>query len=835
VSKRVLLIVLILVLFISNMSFGSDVNTIGLNEFHNNNSKGSSVLPLEKKWELDIGLVYGQPLIIDNLAYVVTSRGLVVVDIDAAQVVAERKIDNANIYATPYIEKISSTKHNIYIPLNRGIEKLVATKSNNKVSLSSEWINKENILANNLSLINDFNRDISKKYIVASSKNSKLYILDSNTGNSITNGIISYTGTLGMGIPHGDYSSIIIAGDNDIFDRGYFASISVVNGVGQKDYLYNENMLFDVDVLGLSEFMSYAKFRDILTGKTTDLIFAIEKQGSIVGYDPFNDNVLFKINKYDGIGDVSGIAVVNRYLIVSYKSGKIVCIDYERAIYDAQYHPEKIVETIVFETTNKVETFSNPLIIKDSNGNNVLINANLDGNLRAYRLDRYNSNSKVPLEVENAFKFENKGMSSIKIPNGIYSNISYGNNQLLFVNGKGILYSYSGSAVNNLLITDLKNSKEGGLEKGKTYKANFTIINSTNNLLKDVVLELIVDNKHSYKNKVDVPSEGLDVELEYTVPLDFEGDVLNLMVKVNMENRIVEEMNYDDNVKEVSLTVEGNFDLEVTNIDYKKYPIGRWAYAVVKVKNNSDKLVKNVPIRISIEGNTKVERRNIGPNSSNTVFYLFKTPSSDKEFKMVGDINYDKEYIEKNYENNKLSVSVNASSDVSLIDFNNNNSTGRITWTEKRTDAGGKVVEKSFWAELNISAETTPSEVPSGTGFGLVIISKVSTNYDKPNLITGGQLGYVEFLGREYGVIGGGIDKDQAFMLKENPDSILYDSIETRHLTRKIYTPVELKDGAYDVKIFVGDVVTPGGMLSKTIEVPIKISKSMYDFDYTKP
>lgn len=824
--------------------------TYGLNAWHNNKASGNSLLPFEEKWQVEVGETFGQPVFIDGVVIVMAEDKLSVVEAESGRKLGEYVIGNVNKEASPFIIKNDLSGYNIICPTEEGVLNIKMHLSSSKqVAFSRQWtFLREDIKTNTVTILKDNNEMLNEKYVVFGTKSGKIIALSLDTGQKIVNGELQQEGSLGVELPYSDFSSVIIPANNITYERGYFVGIGILNGVLQYDYLHNDDMEFEIPVSGLSSVATYTKYRDIYTNEVRDIVFAAEKRGSIIAYDPFSSNLLFKVNKYDGMGDISGMAVSGNYVIVTYETGRIACIDYKKAIYDAQYHPSKKVSTITFEETLTSKTFSTSIVVEDSRGEDMLITADNEGFIKVYHMNKYNADTNRPIMIKEAFKKENKKIDYIKIDNGISSKLTYVGKHLVFVDGNGILHGLVGCEENNLSLANFENAPTDQLEKGKKYKASIDVLNLTDKTIDDVVIEFLINNDYKYEKKIQLLTDGARITFEYTIPEEYDKDEIDLEFRVNMKEKVIEENTYVDNVSILNMDVVGDVDLEVVKIDLKSYPMDIWAYGIVHVKNNTNKVLSDVPVKFTVNGNSKVEKMNLSPYMQTAKLFLFKTPNIETRFTLSGEINNTKIYKEIDYSNNKKSIIANIRNNVGLdnIDSEIIRSTGgdnlkvvdkgyRIEWEEKRVDKKGKEIIKDFWAELKADAKLTPKKLPSGNGFSVVVGSKVVTNYDRPNLISGAQFASVEFNGEVYKMLGGGVDKQQSFILPQNSDSVLYDDVTTRHLTRKIYLPVELKDGNYDLRILVKGAITPKGILDKQFKKTVEVEKAMYDNDYTKP
>ncbi len=157
----------------------------------------------------------------------------------------------------------------------------------------------------------------------------------------------------------------------------------------------------------------------------------------------------------------------------------------------------------------------------------------------------------------------------------------------------------------------------------------------------------------------------------------------------------------------------------------------------------------------------------------------------------------------------------------------------KVTWWEQRYE-NGKIVWKSFYAELKVSATLTyetmsKGYIKSGYGFGIQVNTTVDTNYDKPELITKAQTAEVYLPQYRYETAIPLLGEEGTFTFRENSASPFG--------YKKQYVPVWFPDNRdYIVQLYVTDVYTPAGILSKWItggSLQMKVADSMYSDDAT--
>ncbi|MCK9471270.1 MAG: hypothetical protein M0Q88_05915 [Bacilli bacterium] len=136
---------------------------------------------------------------------------------------------------------------------------------------------------------------------------------------------------------------------------------------------------------------------------------------------------------------------------------------------------------------------------------------------------------------------------------------------------------------------------------------------------------------------------------------------------------------------------------------------------------------------------------------------------------------------------------------------------------------------EDYYAIPRMSGVVRPHKMKSGYGFEVEANYVLDTNFDISE-IKGNLTGTVEFLGQTYALEKqpGSTNVYASFKLPYNPNSLIQ--------ARKIYTPVELKDGIYKATITIKGTTYPlNNSLSIQDVIDVEIKGHMYEDDYTKP
>jgi len=902
-----------------------DVVSFGGNLWNDNYSKGTAIFPLSEAWApVAVGQTDGQPLIVDGIIFTLGGKHLTAINKETGEILRTTNVQNMYPHfnaGSLFVLKHSSVSYQLISPSKDGkvvsISANVIRNSDNSIVglhfsphwqfnvslLSATGSMAAQLLTQTVTILKDTNTALHKVYIGFGTYGGHMVVLDSANGSSIVNSNVELDSVLGTsgGIVYRNFADIILPKNNGA--SGGFVGGTVLNGVlnlntSVKDELHSE---------GIVGPMAYTVINNASSGGTSGMLIAQDKLGRIIGYNTTEDRLFYIIDKYQGTSSLNSIAVAGRYLLITYaedKSGKsrVVCIDYENAIEAAQYDTNKIAnDSVMFEELLEAHSNSGAIALSvaehefDSFGSikevifrEVFITANRSTstdakNLQMFYLDQYNSITKKPIAVPYAFKKEEtpgvyKTFSSINIAGGINSQLSYGGGYLVFVDGKGFLHAYTAVKESNLALVNFENTSTL-LERGKTYSAAIDVVNYTGEFQENVPIEFWINGERIHEGRISFGADGITVNFQYTLPINYEGDSLKLEAKLNMKlPRFLNETTYDDNIAMLIMDVAmvEELDLEVTRITHGSFFRGQYGIVNVHVKNNSNKTISSpaVPVRLQIAGTAvqMTESINLAPNKTTTVSFRLSVPDELMSFNIIGEVNHTRVYTEINYANNSKQVTASVINP-SLVAGCTTNST---TWTEYRgvsqftsgtivdrhyedqfshyeyyqeqigTEPDGTPIYREysdaiyvtvlvgytvrFNAQLNASINISPGTIKAGYGIAATATTSVNTNYDKPYKLTNAQNIYISFP-----------DKSTAVMLvpQGNTSSlgaltwILPSNSQSVLAERKHYIPVDWPDGVYKVKLSIQDAITPKDSLCRTIEETINIHGQMYEDDHT--
>ena len=901
-----------------------EVVSFGGNLWNDNHSKGTTIFPLSEAWSpVEVGLTDGQPLIIDGVIFTLGNKKITAIEKETGKLL--NTIDIQYIYphfnsGSLFAIKHSDTKYQLISPSKDG--KVISLNANivrnsdnsivglnfspnwqfNVTQLTSESLRLPQILTQNITILKDSNATLNKVYVGFGTYTGNMIVLDSSTGNTVVNGNLVFDSILGSsgGITYRNFADIILPSNKGT--SGGFIGGTVQNGVLNLNVSIKNNV-HNEGVIGP---MAYAVINNSYTGASNGMLIAQDKVGSIIGYNTTEQELLFIIDKYAGTSTINSIAIAGKYLLITYgedKNGKskVVCVNYETAVEAGQYHPDKLAnESISFEENFDAHTYSGAIALSvaeqefDSFGNiketiyrEVFMMANRATNpgvknVQMYYLDQYNSANKRPISVPYAFQVEEtvgvfRTKNGLHIAEGIVSQLSYGGGYLVFVDGKGYIHAYTAAKINNLALVNFENSSTL-LERGKTYQSVVDVVNYTGEYQENVSIEFWINDEKVHEGRISFGADGITVNFQYTVPENYDKELLKIDAKLNMKiPRVLEETTYDDNIATLMMDVPKleELDLEVTRITHSSFFKGQYGMVNVQIRNNSDKTIRNpkVPVRLQIADTTLqlVKSVNLAPKATSTVSFKLQVPDTLMSFIIVGEINHTRVYEETNYINNRKQITANIINP-SLIPGCTPTST---TWTEYRgvdeyssggivaqhfenrfshyeyeedeyEDEFGNITTSSrsyavyvlvlvgytvrFNASIHGTMSVNPQTIKAGYGIAVEAETWVNTNYDMPYLLTNVQNIYAHFPDRSTPVMlvpqgDTGSIATLKWTLPANPQSVFGE--------KKHYIPVQWSDGPYKINLNLQNVDTPGDTLCRDLEQTIAINGQMYEDDHT--
>jgi len=298
------------------------------------------------------------------------------------------------------------------------------------------------------------------------------------------------------------------------------------------------------------------------------------------------------------------------------------------------------------------------------------------------------------------------------------------------------------------------------------------------------------------------------------------------------------------------MVLERPYDLDVQRITPDRYKENQAVVTTVKVGNRGSLDFtpgENVTVLFQIPElsvSKRIDAIVMEKDTWNVVSLRWDTPNvqADKDITMIAIINPDQTLDNESSADNNIYTQKAVIQNVTygeqqesrtLADPPKRNEQPRVTWWEQRYE-NGRFVWREFYAELKATATLDydtkgKGYLKSGYGYSIKVTTSVSTNYDKPELITDPQTAEVYLPEYRYETAIPLIREGGQFIFRENPASPFK--------YRKQYIPVWFPDDKdYIVQLCVTDVHTPGGTLSRWItggNLKIHVVDSMYSDDVT--
>jgi hypothetical protein len=383
------------------------------------------------------------------------------------------------------------------------------------------------------------------------------------------------------------------------------------------------------------------------------------------------------------------------------------------------------------------------------------------------------------------------------------------------------------------------------------YSFTVYFANSTNQALSGVKLNASIDGKAVST----VPSQA-DFKAYETKTFVVKGtagekgSIIHLAAQVSPPEDYKDTNTGNNQVTAQITVVERPYDLDVQRITPDQYKENQSVITTIKVSNKGSldfmpgqkvSVLFQIPeLSLKKQVNAVVMEQ----NTWNVVSLRWNTPNvqADKDITLIATINPDRildnesSTVNNVYTQKAVIRNINyeePEESRSLPDPPQRSDQPKVTWWEQRYE-NGQFVWHEYYAELKVSASLdydTKSKgyLKSGYGYSVKVTTSISTNYDRPELITSPQTAEVYL--PEYRYITA-IPLDEVggqFVFCKNPASPFN--------YRKQYIPVWFPDDKdYIMQLLVTDVHTPGGTLSKWLtggDLKIHVVDSMYDDDVT--
>lgn len=383
------------------------------------------------------------------------------------------------------------------------------------------------------------------------------------------------------------------------------------------------------------------------------------------------------------------------------------------------------------------------------------------------------------------------------------------------------------------------------------YYATLYFANATNKALSGVNLNLSIDGKTASGVPSSVSFDAYETKTYVIKSTAGEkGTSIQLSAQISAPANY-KDTNMSNNKASAKIAVqERPYDLDVQRISPDKYKENQTVITTVKVSNKGSMdfaLGQKVAVLFEIPElslKKRIEAIVMEQDSWNVVSLRWDTPNvqADKNITLIATINPDRTLDNESSIGNNMYTQNAVIQNViysepkespSIPSPPQRSDVSKVTWWEQRYE-NEQFVWHQYYAALQVNAvldydTKSKGYLKSGYGYSIRVTATVSTNYDKPELITVPQT--AEIYLPEYGYTTAiPLEKvSNQFVLRESPASPF------RY--RKQYIPLWFPDNKdYIIQLLVTDVHTPGGTLSKWItggDLKIHVVDNMYDDDVT--
>ena len=384
----------------------------------------------------------------------------------------------------------------------------------------------------------------------------------------------------------------------------------------------------------------------------------------------------------------------------------------------------------------------------------------------------------------------------------------------------------------------------------EVYSFTVYFSNSSDKALADVHLEVKINGKSA--SAVPAKTNFKPYEKKsyvVTATAGAHGDTLEVVAVVLPPDGYTDTNPGNNKVSAKIMVLENPYDLDVQRITPDSYKESQSVVTTIKIGNKGSldfEPGQNVTVLFQIPElsyEKSIDAVVMRKDTWNVVSLCWDTPNvqADKDITLIATINpnhtlNNESTMDNNVYKQKAVIKnvtyEEAQESRTLPNPPDRTEQPRVTWWEQRYE-NGVFVWREYYAELKVSAELdyatkNKGYLKSGYGYSIKVTASVSTNYDKPELITVPQTAEVYLPEYRYSTAIPLMKVDGKFIFKENPTS--------PYKYRKQYIPLWFPDKDYIVQLLVTDVHTPGGTLSRWItggQLSIPILDSMYSDDVT--
>jgi subtilase family serine protease len=401
-------------------------------------------------------------------------------------------------------------------------------------------------------------------------------------------------------------------------------------------------------------------------------------------------------------------------------------------------------------------------------------------------------------------------------------------------------------------------------EAGETVTVSATVKNDGTTPTAATTVRLTVPGIGVYSKSVSALNAGASqtVPFTFTAPTALTPQSITVTAYVDPDN-LIQESNENNNTRTAVVQINAlRPDIEITDSTVTDWYAGLKVTVSATVRNRTAQPVPAVAIRLTVGGASYTESIPVPGNGSNLAVFKITVPvTASYTVRIVADpdgalneVNENNNVLTKDIQVKPVPPSLVADPDdadmeqrhvlYGLMGTPPSVPSVYHTWQEVRLESGSYVV-KNYWARLTtvftispdtrIAYEDRPRVMESGFGYSVTCSTVITTNYDRPEKLTGAQMVWMRSPESAYGqlarwqdvrdslAVKTGIPGDAAvtWQLKANPWSAIGSLLH--------FVPLWFPDGEYLawVQAFYG--WSPAGQLFDFKTDSLVIDGDMYD------
>jgi hypothetical protein len=382
------------------------------------------------------------------------------------------------------------------------------------------------------------------------------------------------------------------------------------------------------------------------------------------------------------------------------------------------------------------------------------------------------------------------------------------------------------------LIVSALTCDKPAYEAGETVTVSATIRNAGATPSGATTVRLTVPGIGTYSKSISALSASATqkVSFSFTAPTALTAQSITVTAYAD-PNNIIQESNENNNTRTAIVAINAlRPDIEITDSTVTDWYAGLKVTISATVRNRTAQPVPSVAIRLTIGGTSYTESIPVSGNGSNLAVFKITVPAvGNYAVRIAADP--DGALDETDESNNILIKDIQVqpvppslvldpdSADMEqghalhgLMETPSSAPSAYHTWQEVRLESGSYVI-KNYWARLTIvfsvlpdsriAYADSPKVMESGFGYSASCSTAITTNYDRPEKLTGAQMVWVRSPESAYGQLaqwkdirdsltvktGNPNDATVTWQLKANPWSAIG--------SRLHFVPLWFPDGEY--------------------------------------